>query len=67
MKNYTVTQNQSLSASTSSIRNSFETAVNDDGMPTFEHFPLRSLSKRGVFDVSEADCKQFIAKMKNQG
>ena len=40
---------------------------NEDGMPTFEHFPLRSISKRGAFEVSEADCKQFIAKMNNRG
>ena len=41
--------------------------ANKDGMPIFEHFPLRSISKRSAFEVSEADCKQFITKMKNKG
>ena len=35
-------------------------------MPTFEHFPLRKISKRSVFQVTEADCRQFVAEMKQR-
>ena len=37
-----------------------------DEMPTFEHFPLRKISKRSVFQVTEADCRQFVAQMKQR-
>ena len=32
-------------------------------LPTFEHFPMRDISKRSTIDVSEETCKELIQKL----